>query len=92
MAFSFCKAQRGGRSAHRRAEGWEGTHKSKYDATADTDRLIVDRVAALAEKHGVLRAQIAIAWLLQKEPVSSPIIGAAKCPVSRMQHPLFRLR
>jgi aryl-alcohol dehydrogenase-like predicted oxidoreductase len=50
----------------------------KYDATADTDREIVARVAALADKHSVLRSQIALAWLLQKEPVAAPIIGATK--------------
>lgn len=52
--------------------------KSKYDATADADRVIVERVAEIAEKHGVPRVQIAIAWLLQKEPVTAPIIGATK--------------
>ncbi|MDQ0192814.1 aldo/keto reductase [Paenibacillus wynnii] len=52
--------------------------KSKYDATANTDLLIVERVAAIAEKRGVPRAQIALAWLLQKEPVTAPIIGATK--------------
>ena len=50
----------------------------KYDATTDTDRQIVVRVAELAEKHGVARSQIALAWLLQKEPVTAPIIGATK--------------
>ncbi|MBT2696134.1 aldo/keto reductase [Bacillus sp. ISL-40] len=52
--------------------------KSKYDATADADRLVVERVAAIAEKHGVPRIHIALAWLLQKETVTSPIIGATK--------------
>ncbi|MFS0881166.1 aldo/keto reductase [Metabacillus niabensis] len=52
--------------------------KSKYDATADADRVIVERVAEIAEKHSVPRVQIAIAWLLQKEPVTAPIIGATK--------------
>ncbi|MET1032257.1 aldo/keto reductase [Domibacillus tundrae] len=52
--------------------------KSKYDATANTDRLIVEQVAAIAEKRGVPRIQIALAWLLQKEPVTAPIIGATK--------------
>ncbi|MDQ0227886.1 aldo/keto reductase [Metabacillus niabensis] len=52
--------------------------KSKYDATADADRIIVERVAEIAEKHGVPRVQIAIAWLLQKEPITAPIIGATK--------------
>ncbi|MDF2921743.1 MAG: aldo/keto reductase [Paenibacillaceae bacterium] len=52
--------------------------RSKYDATADADRLIVDQVAEIAEKHGVPRVHIALAWLLQKEPVTAPIIGATK--------------
>lgn len=52
--------------------------KTKYDATANTDRLIVERVAELAEKHGVPRSHIALAWLLQKEPVAAPIVGATK--------------
>ncbi|MDR4947337.1 aldo/keto reductase [Neobacillus cucumis] len=52
--------------------------KSKYDATADADRLVVERVAAMAEKYGVPRIHIALAWLLQKEPVTAPIIGATK--------------
>jgi aryl-alcohol dehydrogenase-like predicted oxidoreductase len=52
--------------------------KSKYDATADTDRLVVERVAEIAEKHGVPRVHIALAWLLQKQPVTAPIIGATK--------------
>jgi aryl-alcohol dehydrogenase-like predicted oxidoreductase len=52
--------------------------KSKYDATADTDRQIVERVAELAQQRGVARAHIALAWLLQKPPVVAPIIGATK--------------
>ena len=52
--------------------------KAKYDATAETDRLIVERLAEIAEKRGVPRVQIALAWLLQKEPVTAPIIGATK--------------
>lgn len=52
--------------------------KQKYDATADADLLVVDQIAAIAEQRGVLRAEVALAWLLQKEPVISPIIGATK--------------
>jgi 1-deoxyxylulose-5-phosphate synthase len=52
--------------------------KSKYDAAAETDQRVVERVAELAEKRGVPRAQIALAWLLQKKPVTAPIIGATK--------------
>lgn len=52
--------------------------KFKYDTTADTDRLVVEIVAELAKKRGVPRAQIALAWLLHKEPITAPIIGATK--------------
>ncbi|MCC6615955.1 MAG: aldo/keto reductase [Anaerolineae bacterium] len=52
--------------------------KSKYDATAETDQQVIQRVAEIAEKYGVLRVHVALAWLLQKEPVTAPIIGATK--------------
>ncbi|GAK40855.1 aldo/keto reductase [Paenibacillus urinalis] len=52
--------------------------KSKYDATADVDRLIVERVASVADQHGVPRSHIALAWLLQKESVTAPIVGVTK--------------
>lgn len=52
--------------------------KAKYDTTADADRLIVERVAEIAEKLDVPRIHIALAWLLHKEPVTAPIIGATK--------------
>jgi len=52
--------------------------KMKYDAFADADQMIVERVAETAEKHGFSRTQIALAWLLQKEAVTAPIIGATK--------------
>ncbi|MGG4480497.1 aldo/keto reductase [Paenibacillus sp. CC-CFT742] len=58
--------------------------KSKYDSTADTDRFIVERVAEIASKHGVPRVHIALAWLLQKQPVTAPIIGATK--ISHLEH------
>ena len=54
--------------------------KQKYDATAEADKLIIERVAELAEKHAVPRAQISLAWLLQKEPVVAPVIGATRIP------------
>lgn len=52
--------------------------KQKYDATADADKRIVDRVADLAEKLGVPMAHISLAWLLHNEPVVAPVIGATK--------------
>jgi aryl-alcohol dehydrogenase-like predicted oxidoreductase len=54
--------------------------KRKYDATAAADKMVVERLAEVAEKRGVPRAHIALAWLLQKEPVVAPIVGATKIP------------
>lgn len=52
--------------------------RRKYDSTAETDRQVVERVAAIAEQRGVKRVHVALAWLLQKQPVTAPIIGATK--------------
>ena len=52
--------------------------KTLYRTTEDADRKVVERVAALAEARGVPRAQIALAWLLHKSGVTSPIVGATK--------------
>ncbi|MFT3890055.1 MAG: aldo/keto reductase [Anaerolineales bacterium] len=52
--------------------------KKKYDAAIESDRPVVERVAELSQKHGISRTQVALAWLLQKEPVTAPIIGATK--------------
>ncbi|WP_409292762.1 aldo/keto reductase [Peribacillus sp. SCS-37] len=52
--------------------------KTLYAATEAADRRVVEKVAELAEARGVPRARIALAWVLQKEPVTAPIIGATK--------------
>ena len=49
-----------------------------YRQAEDHDRRIADGVAAIAEERGVTRAQIALAWLLHRPVVSSPIVGATK--------------
>jgi aryl-alcohol dehydrogenase-like predicted oxidoreductase len=41
----------------------------------DSDRAIVDAVATVAEKRGVNRVQVALAWLLSRPVVSAPIVG-----------------
>ncbi|HEX2529547.1 MAG TPA: aldo/keto reductase [Geminicoccus sp.] len=48
-----------------------------YAASAEADQKVVQAVAAIAEKRGVPRAQVALAWVLQK-PRTTPIIGATK--------------
>ena len=48
----------------------------KYDSTAEQDGVIIERVAQLAEKHGVSMTEISLAWLLTK--VAAPVVGATK--------------
>jgi aryl-alcohol dehydrogenase-like predicted oxidoreductase len=42
------------------------------------DRRIVEAVAAIAERRGLSRAQIALAWLSRNPVVTAPIVGATK--------------
>lgn len=49
-----------------------------YATTAEADRKVVERVAEVAAHRGVPRAQVALAWVLQKSPVTAPIVGATK--------------
>ncbi|WP_370674523.1 aldo/keto reductase [Pleomorphomonas sp. PLEO] len=52
--------------------------KTLYNGTEESDRQIVDAVAAIAAARGLPRAQVALAWVLQKNEVSAPIVGASK--------------
>ncbi|WP_441231873.1 aldo/keto reductase [Tardiphaga sp. 215_C5_N2_1] len=52
--------------------------KTLYVQSEDSDRKIVEHVAAVAKARGVPQAQVAMAWLLQKKGITSPIIGASK--------------
>lgn len=47
-------------------------------ATLDADRRVVERVAEVAARRGAPRAQVALAWMLGKPFVASPIVGASK--------------
>ena len=48
----------------------------KYDATAQQDDRIVQRVVEIADRYGVEMTQVALAWLLSR--VESPIVGATR--------------
>jgi 1-deoxyxylulose-5-phosphate synthase len=52
--------------------------KRLYTKTEEADRRVAERVAEIASKRGVPRAQMALAWLLAKPVVTAPIIGASK--------------
>jgi aryl-alcohol dehydrogenase-like predicted oxidoreductase len=51
--------------------------KKLYGA-GDADRQVVERVAEVARRRGVPRAQVALAWIMQKPGIVAPIVGAAK--------------
>lgn len=42
------------------------------------DEAVIDAVAAVARRHGVAPAQVAIAWLLARPGVTAPIVGATR--------------
>ncbi len=52
--------------------------KTLYLGTEEADRQVVETVARIAAARGLPRAQVALAWVLQKAEVSAPIVGASK--------------
>jgi aryl-alcohol dehydrogenase-like predicted oxidoreductase len=52
--------------------------KTLYTRSAEADKLVIDKVGEVAEARGVARAQVALAWLLTKPAITSPIVGATK--------------
>jgi aryl-alcohol dehydrogenase (NADP+) len=75
---------RGFLAGNRRRGGGGDTSRAKTDDFADklyfadSDFDIVDRVVEIAGRRGVTPAQIALAWLLQQDTVTAPIVGASK--------------
>jgi aryl-alcohol dehydrogenase-like predicted oxidoreductase len=49
-----------------------------YTRTEDSDRAVVERLTQVADARGLPQAQIALAWVLSKSAITSPIIGATK--------------
>ena len=68
----------------RREDGKSETTRARTDDFGhslyyrDTDWTVVDRVKSIAEARGVKPAQVALAWVMAKPGISSPIIGASK--------------
>jgi aryl-alcohol dehydrogenase-like predicted oxidoreductase len=52
--------------------------KTLYIKSVESDKAVVDRVGELSKKRGIPRAQLALAWMLAKPFITSPIIGATK--------------
>ena len=78
---------RGVLTGNRSRSGEKLTARAQSDGFGDTlynqpvDFDIVDRVSEVAQARGVGNAQVALAWMLGKPYVTSPIVGASK-----MQH------
>jgi aryl-alcohol dehydrogenase (NADP+) len=49
-----------------------------YDANAKDDEAINGAVATVAKAKGAAMAQVALAWLLRKQPVTAPIVGVTR--------------
>ena len=61
----------------------EQTKRSENDDFArrlytDDDRPVVDAVIDIANRRGTTPAQVALAWVLSKPTITSPIVGATK--------------
>lgn len=52
--------------------------KTLYASTEDSDQKIVQRVGEIAAQRSVPRAQVALAWMVQKPFITAPIVGASK--------------
>jgi len=69
-----------------RGPGAKGTKRSEtdrfgktlYSSMAEADQHVIAAVDRLATARGLPHAQIALAWLLQKDGVTAPIVGATK--------------
>jgi 1-deoxyxylulose-5-phosphate synthase len=52
--------------------------KTLFVKTVDIDKLVIERTNEIARERGVPPAQIAMAWLLSKPAITSPIFGATR--------------
>ena len=52
--------------------------KTLYTQAEESDKQIVDAVETISKAQGVPMAQIALAWMLSKSYITSPIVGATK--------------
>ena len=75
---------RGFFAGDRKRGGGGETSRAKNDPFADSlyfresDFAVAERVSELAARRGVSGSQLALAWLLNKPYINSPIIGATK--------------
>lgn len=68
---------RAGLERNQRRQESDEFGKGLHTQALDSDRQVV-AVSAVAEARRVPRAQVALAWITQKNAVTAPIIGASK--------------
>ena len=73
LAGNRSRTEKSGETARARTDDYA---QQMYYAQHDFD--VVDRVAALAKERAVMPAQIALAWILANDAVTSVIIGARR--------------
>jgi aryl-alcohol dehydrogenase-like predicted oxidoreductase len=52
--------------------------KTLFDKTVDIDKPVIDRTNEIARERAVSPAQVAMAWLLSRPGVTSPVVGATR--------------
>ena len=62
-------------SAGSRRSGDDPAAERFFDGHGERDKPIIDAVQAVAGRHGVSMAQVALAWVLTNPSVSAPIVG-----------------
>jgi 1-deoxyxylulose-5-phosphate synthase len=65
-------------SAQTRRSETDRFAKTLYSQAEEANQQIVETVTAIADARQVPRAQIALAWVLSKETVTAPIVGATR--------------
>ncbi len=68
-------------SAETKRSGTDRFGKTLYAHMAEADARVLSALAALAKARSLPPAQLALAWLLRNDAVTSPIVGA-----TRMEH------
>ena len=67
--------------------------KTLYTRTEAPDRAVVERLTELSKQRNLPQAQIALAWMLSKPYITSPIVGATKpAIILRMRWPAVSVK
>jgi 1-deoxyxylulose-5-phosphate synthase len=57
---------------------YDKTAEQLYASTEAADRAVIDAVGEVARIRGMSRARVSLAWLLSRDGITAPIVGAGK--------------